>query len=446
MARYMVCKCARMYTLVCIIIPWLLIGHAERCRGAEKLKYAQYWFNKGEELNNDSEEELSYYRVAIKMYPDYAQAYNRIGEVYKARGEYDAAMDAFTKACEISPSFSIAHNNLGEIYLREGKYDQARAEFIRALEYNHDFKRAQNNLGFVRGLTEKHHAPLLVKLPSPIFFKNAGYVLPQRGFTNNLYMRYFSKEIYLPFNEFEGVYRDVRIFRLGFIALYGITDVWSIGAHPTFITKECRIERTGLTYRPRVSGVGDTIIINKFHLFKKKGTSLALYFNLSLPTGETEKYPIYQEKEFAITLGSGRTDVMWGINYSSKKLNRFYFHLNLEYRLNEKEHNIDPGDELYYNIALCKTAPYNEDSFLGAGRAKNLIFSLELNGWHIGESEPFWPRYESGGDMVFLSPGIQLILSPYRRIECGVQIPITQQDEGWKYNNAFLFRITTYGF
>ena len=58
-----------------------------------------------------------------------------------------------------------------------------------------------------------------------------------------------------------------------------------------------------------------------------------------------------------------------------------------------------------------------------------------------------WSRIESRGDMVFISPGIQVIISRYRRFEFGIQIPVIKPDEGWwQYQNTFLFRITTYGF
>ncbi|MGA1826067.1 MAG: tetratricopeptide repeat protein [bacterium] len=441
-------KRAVMRTLLYIFIPGLLIVHAEKFIEAGEREHAKQWYQKGEALSDNSEEELSYYQEAIKIYPDYAKAYNRIGEIYKARGNYSSAVEAFTKACEISPSLSIAHNNRGEIYFLDGRYDRARVEFIKALEYDPGLKKAQNNLGFLKGLAENQPSPLLSKLPSPVFARNTGYVLPPRGLTSNFYTRYFSKRIDLLFGGDSGdvVSRDVKILKVGYIFLYGINKIWSIGVHPTFITKECRIERVGLIFRPRVSGLGDTIITNKFHLFKKKKASMAAYFNLSLPTGDDEIYPIYQDKEFAVSLGSGRTHLIWGINYSGKKFDSFFLHLNVEYRLNGKVNTIDVGDELYYNIALCTTAPYTEDSYFAAGRTRNFVLSMELNGRHRGKSEPMWPQYEFGGDIVYLSPGIQLMISRYRRIEFGIQIPVIKPDEGWEYSSTFIFRITTYGF
>jgi tetratricopeptide (TPR) repeat protein len=39
--------------------------------------------------------EAAYYQRAIELCPDFAAAHNRLGEVYKSRGEYESALKEF---------------------------------------------------------------------------------------------------------------------------------------------------------------------------------------------------------------------------------------------------------------------------------------------------------------------------------------------------------------
>ena len=59
---------------------------------------ARKWYNEGLNLSDDSELEAAYYQRAIELCPDFAAAHNRLGEVYKSRGEYESALKEFNQA------------------------------------------------------------------------------------------------------------------------------------------------------------------------------------------------------------------------------------------------------------------------------------------------------------------------------------------------------------
>lgn len=49
---------------------------------------------------------------ALKIKPDYPQAYNNICSAYNSLGEWDKAIEACTKSLEINPTYELAKNNL----------------------------------------------------------------------------------------------------------------------------------------------------------------------------------------------------------------------------------------------------------------------------------------------------------------------------------------------
>ena len=49
---------------------------------------------------------------AIKLRPNYAEAYNNIGSAYNSMQQWDKAIVALEKALAIKPDFQLARNNL----------------------------------------------------------------------------------------------------------------------------------------------------------------------------------------------------------------------------------------------------------------------------------------------------------------------------------------------
>jgi len=63
-------------------------------------------------------------REAIKLKPDYAEAYNNICSAYVLIGNYDEAIKAGTKALSVKPGFDLAKNNLNDALTRKSKEDE----------------------------------------------------------------------------------------------------------------------------------------------------------------------------------------------------------------------------------------------------------------------------------------------------------------------------------
>jgi len=74
------------------------------------------------------------YRKAVKLSPNFVQAWNNLGLACQAQREFGKAKRAYKKALDLAPNFAIVHYNLGTAYEASGSYNKMIASYQRALE------------------------------------------------------------------------------------------------------------------------------------------------------------------------------------------------------------------------------------------------------------------------------------------------------------------------
>ncbi len=87
------------------------------------------------------------WRTTLAQNPRCWMAHNNLGTFHNRQGEFEEAMEHFSKAIEIRPDFAEVHTNLGNTLLQKGRLDEALAHYRRSLECNPDLAEAHNNLG-----------------------------------------------------------------------------------------------------------------------------------------------------------------------------------------------------------------------------------------------------------------------------------------------------------
>ena len=75
--------------------------------------------------------------------------YNR-GLEYKNLGKYQLAIDDYNKAIKINPDYVDAYNDRGIAYHKSGNYKNALDDYNRAIKINPDYVKAYYNRGFVK--------------------------------------------------------------------------------------------------------------------------------------------------------------------------------------------------------------------------------------------------------------------------------------------------------
>lgn len=84
---------------------------------------------------------------AIKLNPNYAEAYNNLGSVKSLLGDNNGAMEDFTKAIELDPALSTAYYNRGVVKYELKDYTDAITDFTKAIELNPKSDKAYYNRG-----------------------------------------------------------------------------------------------------------------------------------------------------------------------------------------------------------------------------------------------------------------------------------------------------------
>jgi tetratricopeptide (TPR) repeat protein len=114
---------------------------------------AEFYLKRGEAYAGAHryDQAIADYNMAIRVRPDYAEAYNDRGHAYHWKGgNRDRAIADLTKAMELRPNYPRAYNNRGVVYMAGGDAAKAIPEFDRALELDPTFRNAYVNRGNAR--------------------------------------------------------------------------------------------------------------------------------------------------------------------------------------------------------------------------------------------------------------------------------------------------------
>ncbi|MBH8555213.1 tetratricopeptide repeat protein [Nostocaceae cyanobacterium CENA357] len=101
----------------------------------------------------NTQQAINHYQAAIKL-PIYPMlklgAYNNLGNLLKASGDFNGAKKAYETALKIDPSFAAGHYNLGMMSKALGLFTEAIASYQKAIKLNPYYAEAYQNLGVVQ--------------------------------------------------------------------------------------------------------------------------------------------------------------------------------------------------------------------------------------------------------------------------------------------------------
>jgi tetratricopeptide (TPR) repeat protein len=87
------------------------------------------------------------YDQAIRLNPEYAEAYNNRGYAYYWSGNPAHAIADYSRAIALRPNYAYAYNNRGAAYMASGHPDRAISDLDHALELQPEFPQAYINRG-----------------------------------------------------------------------------------------------------------------------------------------------------------------------------------------------------------------------------------------------------------------------------------------------------------
>ena len=92
-------------------------------------------------------EAVQLFEDAIKTFPEYLLAINKLGEQYMALNKPEEAQVAFERAIEVSGKYPLARINLGMLLVKQKRYPEAIKQLEEANRLDGDFPMAHLNLG-----------------------------------------------------------------------------------------------------------------------------------------------------------------------------------------------------------------------------------------------------------------------------------------------------------
>jgi hypothetical protein len=217
--------------------------------------------------------------------------------------------------------------------------------------------------------------------------------------------------------------------------VYGATRDLTLGA--TLPILERRLRFDGLAGERRTisaDGLGDLTLSGAYRFFRRdveRGTTqVSLLGGLKLSTGATDIEDSNLPRltgtpgtrlSPSLQLGSGSVDGIVGLA-GFHNMDRLSFYADAQGKLNtEGAQDFRAGNRLFYDLSA--------DYVLLSGR--NMFLVLELNGVVTERAEQAGRTVRnSGGHLLFLSPGIQYLPIPPLILEGSVQIPIYRDLDG----------------
>jgi protein O-GlcNAc transferase len=114
-----------------------------------KPDYAEAYFNMGNamKVKGDLAAAIDNYKKAIKNKTDYAGAYNNMGVTLNMLGDSEAAIICYEKSLHIDSNHAEAYYNKGNALKGQEDFKESIASYKRAIELNPEHSLARNNMG-----------------------------------------------------------------------------------------------------------------------------------------------------------------------------------------------------------------------------------------------------------------------------------------------------------
>jgi tetratricopeptide (TPR) repeat protein len=97
----------------------------------------------------DVQKRIGFLQSVLKDDPKNLNTLIQLGNAYFDSGQFDRAMETYSKALEIDPNNADVRTDLGIMYRRKGDYDRAIGEFKKAAEIDPKHVNSRYNLGIV---------------------------------------------------------------------------------------------------------------------------------------------------------------------------------------------------------------------------------------------------------------------------------------------------------
>ena len=227
--------------------------------------------------------------------------------------------------------------------------------------------------------------------------------------------------------------REVNVVAIPNVLVYGATPDLALFAIFPYIFRNVELTdpSTGKRVKNNDNGIGDLTLIARYTVYAKdypSGTArLAPLAGIKLPTGDDDLKAITTESvDFQL---GGVSTVTWDFG-------RHEIDADIIYKINTEAEDFEKGDDLIYDLAYeFRVYPW---TLPDVGVPNFVYLVAEANGIFSQKSEQKGKTIDdSGGNTIFLSPGIQFASRRFI-FEASIQLPVIQDLNGNQVEKDFV--------
>ncbi|MBI4482953.1 MAG: transporter [Acidobacteria bacterium] len=224
------------------------------------------------------------------------------------------------------------------------------------------------------------------------------------------------KEVADPLN------REVDVLAWENFLVYGLPrQITAVSVLP-LVTRSISLEGEGQRRSSRETGLADPVFLLQYDgLYRKNRpggfTRLAGFFGVRAPWGQQ---PFSTEA----------TALLQGLIFTHSTP-RWFFNGDFQWLASTRTQGLKPGDVFQYDASAMyrlRTYPQHRDLFL--------VFEVNALSERRGDQNGVKVN-DTGGNIVFLSPGIEFFLKPNLALEFSAQIPVHQDLRGTQLGRDF---------
>ena len=106
--------------------------------------------------SKDYKSAISDFDKAIKLNPNFDDAYNNRGVAKEYLTNYNGAIEDYNKFIELNPNNAIVYYNRGKVKIKLNESEEALEDFDKAIKLNPNFVEAYNNRGLIKSSNKNH--------------------------------------------------------------------------------------------------------------------------------------------------------------------------------------------------------------------------------------------------------------------------------------------------
>ncbi len=227
--------------------------------------------------------------------------------------------------------------------------------------------------------------------------------------------------------------RELRVYATTLRGVIGLHEDVTLSLTLPYLFKELKTRTAGQRMRLSSDGLGDLSVVGKWRFFKLpelgETTEAAGFLGLELPTGKDDERDSGMRLPQPLQPGSGSVDGILGLAFTRLwDGGRWLVNADTFYKANSEANDYQFGNVLRFDVGgQYRVYPWRYEYY----DQLTLNAILELNGSYAEKDTLDGDRLgTTGGLKLFVSPGIQAIVTDSLLLETGIQIPFYRDLNG----------------